>query len=226
MEKDNNKNKRVIVIVISILLVIILVLGLTFAYLRTELSGSEQIVKVGTLDLILDETSEGISLDNAIGLSDNKGMSTTPSTFELKNNGSKAVDYIIYLDDNTIEETDTRIDDKYLKYNLNKNGEDSGALLLTSSGSNPNRILDMGTIEGGETNKYSLNLWISDEVDGNYSGQVFSGKLRVKVTQERKTVAEVLLADNSNNINTTDPEQTFITGENPNNYIWYSGKLW
>ena len=226
MEKDNNKNKRVIVIVISILLIIILVLGLTFAYLRTELSGSEQIVKVGTLDLILDETSEGISLDNAIGLSDNKGMSITPSTFELKNNGSKAVDYIIYLDDNTIEETDTRIDDKYLKYNLNKNGEDSGATLLTSIGSNPNRVLDMGTIEGKSTNKYSLNLWITDEVDGNYSGHVFSGKLRVEVSQEKAKLAEVLLADNSNNINTTDPEQTFITGENPNNYIWYSGKLW
>ena len=223
---ENKKNKNVIVIIISILIVIILVLCLTFAYLRTKLSGSEQIVKVGTLDLVLNETSEGISLNNAIGLSDSKGMSTTPSTFELKNNGNKAVDYIIYLDDNTIGDNDTRIDDKYLKYNLNKNGTDSGALLLTSSGSNPNRILDMGTIEGGGTNTYSLNLWISDEVDGNYSGQVFSGKLRVEVSQERKTVAEVLLADNSNNINTTDPEQTFITGENPNNYIWYSGKLW
>ena len=43
-------------------------------------------------------------MDNAIGLSDNKGMSTTPSTFELKINGDKAVDYIIYLDDNTIED--------------------------------------------------------------------------------------------------------------------------
>ena len=222
----NKKNKKVTVIIISILIIIILVLGLTFAYLRTELSGSEQIVKVGTLDLILNETSEGISLNNAIGISDSQGMSTTPSTFELKNNGDKAVDYIIYLDDNIIGDNDTRIDDKYLKYNLNKNGTDSGALLLTSSGSNPNRILDMGTIEGGGTNTYSLNLWISDEVDGNYSGQVFSGKLRVEVSQERKTVAEVLLADNSNNINTTDPEQTFITGEDPNNYIWYSGKLW
>ena len=27
-------------------------------------------------------------------------------------------------------------------------------------------------------------------------------------------------------IDTTDSEQTFITGTNPNNYIWYSGKLW
>ena len=196
MNMENKKNKKVTVIIISIsiLIVIILVLGLTYAYLRTELSGSEQLVKVGTLDLVLNETSEGISLDNAIGLSDSQGMSTTPSTFELKNNGDKAVDYIIYLDDNTIEETDTRIDDKYLKYNLNKNGEDSGASLLTSIGSNPNRILDSGTIEGKSTNKYSLNLWITDEVDGNYSGQVFSGKLRVEVSQEKdKSVASVLL---------------------------------
>ena len=27
-------------------------------------------------------------------------------------------------------------------------------------------------------------------------------------------------------LNKTDSEQTFITGTNPNNYIWYSGKLW
>ena len=130
------------------------------------------------------------------------------------------------MDDNTIGETDTRIDDKYLKYNLNKNGADSGATLLTRIGANSNRVLDSGTIEGGEINKYSLKLWITDEVDGNYSGQVFSGKLRVEVSQERPTVAEVLLADSANNINTDDPDQTFITGTDPNNYIWYSGKLW
>ena len=27
-------------------------------------------------------------------------------------------------------------------------------------------------------------------------------------------------------IDTSDLEQTFITGSDPNNYIWYSGKLW
>ena len=226
MGETNNKKKKVITIVISILIVLVLVLAISYAFFSTQLSGTDQIVKVGELELVLDETSEGISLDNAIGISDSKGMSSTPSTFELRNNGNKAVDYTIYLDDNTISDTDTRIDDKYLKYNLNKNGSNSGATLLTRIGANPNRILDSGTIEGGGTNKYSLNLWITDEVNGNYSGQVFSGKLRVEVSQERPTVAEVLLADNDNNINTDDPDQTFITGSNPNNYIWYSGKLW
>ena len=207
-------------------MILILALAISYAYFSTQLNGTDQIVKVGTLELVLDETSEGISLDNAIGISDSKGMGLTPSTFELRNNGNKAVDYIIYLDDNTIGETDTRIDDKYLKYNLKKNGTDSGAMLLTSTGTNPNRILDSGTIEGEKTNTYSLNLWITDEVDGNYSGQVFSGKLRVEVSQERPTVSKALLANIPKENQYDDRVDTFITGEDPNNYIWYSGKLW
>ena len=227
MVNIDDKKKKIITIVISILIIIILIMALSYAFFRTQLSGTDQVVKVGTLDLVLDETSEGISLDNAIGISDNKGMSTTPSTFKLINNGNKSVDYTIYLDDNTIGDTDTRIDDKYLKYNLVKNGESSGAKLLTSIGSNPNRILDSGTIEGKGTNEYSLNLWITDEVDGNYSGQVFSGKLRVEVSQERKKEVSTLLLANIPKDNLYDDGvDTFITGEDPNNYIWYSGKLW
>ena len=222
-----DKKKKITVIVISILIVLILLIAIAYAYFSTQLSGKDQIVKVGELELVLDETSEGISLDNAVGISDSKGMSLDGSTFELINNGSNAVDYTIYLDDNTIGETDTRIDDKYLKYNLNKNGADSGATLLTKIGSNPNRVLDSGTIEGKSTNTYKLNLWITDEVDGNYSGQVFSGKLRVEVSQEReKEVATVLLDNIPKENQYNDGEDTFITGEDPNNYIWYSGKLW
>ena len=182
---DEAKKKQVLVTTISILILIILVIALTFAYFTTTLNGSENIVKIGTLDLVLNETSEGISLESAIGVSDSKGMSGTPATFTLKNNGNKAVDYTIYLDDITLDSGDTRIADKYLKYNLNKNGTDSGATLVTSMGANPNRILDSGTIEGGGLNTYSLNLWITDEVNGNYSGQVFKGKLRVEVSQEQ-----------------------------------------
>ena len=244
-----NRNKKVTVIIISILIVLILLLALTYAFFRTELFGNDQIVKVGTLDLVLDETSEGISLDNAIGISDSEGLSLEGSTFKLINNGNKAVDYTIYLDDNTIGEADTRIDDKYLKYNLVKNGESSGAKLLTSIGSNPNRILDSGTIEGKGTNEYSLNLWITDEVDGNYSGQVFSGKLRVEVSQAKPTAFETLLAkvnpEDLDYNSATDAQKkemwtfshpeteqtTALTdyryiGADPNNYVTFNNETW
>ena len=226
MEKDNKK-KKIIILVISILIILVLILAISYAYFSTRLDGTDQIVKVGELELVLNETSEGITLDNAIGLNDDDGLSLTPSTFELRNNGNNAVDYTIYLDDNTIGDTDIRIDDKYLKYNLNKNGKNSGATLLTKTGANPNRVLDSGTIEGGDTNTYSLSLWITDEVDGNYSGQVFSGVLRVEVSQERAKEASTVLLENIPEENQYDDGyDTFITGEDPNNYIWYSGKLW
>ena len=223
---EKKKNKKATVIIISIFIVLILAILISYAYFTTELNGSDQIVKVGTLDLVLDETSEGITLEEAVGISDSKGMSLDGSTFELRNNGNKTVEYTIYLDDNRVEDTDTRIDDKYLKYNLNKNGEDSGPSALTSIGINPNRVLDTGTIDGGVTNKYSLKLWITDEIDGNYSGQVFSGKLRVEVSQVRPGAGDTILDNLSSGSTYDDGYDTFITGEDPNNYVWYSGKLW
>ena len=77
-------------------------------------------------------------------------------------------------------------------------------------------------------------------VDESYNPQGDGGDLAfsVKINAYGKTgdkmrvttgpVANVLLSGVGANgtIDTTDSEQTFITGTDPNNYIWYSGKLW
>ena len=79
--------------------------------------------------------------------------------------------------------------------------------------------------------KYRLRMW----VDESYNPQDDGGNLEfgVKVNVYGKvynspTVAEKLLEGVGDNgaIDTSDSEQTFITGTDPNNYIWYSGKLW
>ena len=225
---DQKKKNKVIVLLISILIIIILAIILSYALFSTTLSGNENIVRVGTLDLVLNETSEGLNLSDVVGVSDEEGMSSSPSTFELVNNGNKAVDYTIYLDDMNIESTEKRMEDKYLKYNLVKNDAASGAKSLASMGSNPNRVLDTGTISGNGKNTYKLNLWITDELDGGYLGTVFKGKLRVVVKQSEGSIAsDTILANVGDNGSTYDDgTDTFITGTDPNNYIWYSGKLW
>ena len=79
--------------------------------------------------------------------------------------------------------------------------------------------------------KYRLRMW----VDESYNPQEHAGSFQfgTKVNVYGKvytppTVAEKLLAGVGDNgtIDTSDSEQTFITGTDPNNYIWYSGKLW
>ncbi len=71
----------------------------------------------------------------------------------------------------------------------------------------------------------TINLGVSVGLDYNDLSLPNDGHL-LEGTQP--TVAETLLAGVGENgsINTSDPDQTFITGEEPNNYIWYSGKLW
>ena len=74
-----------------------------------------------------------------------------------------------------------------------------------------------------------LYVWIREGVGNDVLNKHYHGKIVVNgVNTQGDPVSEVVLANVGENgaINTTDPEQTFITGTDPNNYIWYSGKLW
>ena len=53
--------------------------------------------------------------------------------------------------------------------------------------------------------------------------ELFNGE---STPEEDDTVSEVVLDPGSDGNIYDDGEDTFITGEDPNNYIWYSGKLW
>ena len=217
-----------------LILVFCVILGISYAYLSIFLtSNKENIVKVGDLSLILDETSSnGITLENGVAITDEEGLTQEGASFSLKNNGKAYVCYKLYLDDKDLSSGETRVDDKLIKFSLDKDNEVGTAQTLPTIGTNPNRLLDEGTIDSGVTLNYKLRLWFNSEIDANYSGQVFKGKLRVEATQCEKlptvSVSEQLLAGVGKNgaIDTSDSEQTFITGIDPNNYIWYSGKLW
>ncbi len=89
----------------------------------------------------------------------------------------------------------------------------------------------------GSSNKYlirldnitdseiTINLGVSVGLDYNDLTLPSDGHLfrKLKLTGP---VKEVLEDDIMNRLNYDDEEQTFITGEEPRNYIWYSGKLW
>ena len=118
--------------------------------------------------------------------------------------------------------------DSAIRYSLTKNDEVFSAKNLTTMGSNPNRRVDFGTIGIDETINYTLRIWIDyDATTEEASGKTFKGKLRVVATQPvGEKVSTVLLDSIPKENQYDDGTDTFITGEDPNNYIWYSGKLW
>ena len=217
------KNKKYILLLI-ISIVIILALGITYAWLTQTLDGSKiQSMRVGTFKLSLQEDNS-LSLQSAEFMSDEDGLKQDGFTFTVENTGKFTGSYSVYLDDDSISSDKIRLDDKFIKYNLEVNGTKNNSTALSSR-----KIYD-GSLDRGKKDTFTLRIWLNKDVNGDIGGQVFKVKLRIEANQEMTPVpvAEKLLASVGNNgaIDTSDSEQTFITGTDPNNYIWYSGKLW
>ncbi len=71
----------------------------------------------------------------------------------------------------------------------------------------------------------SIELGVSVGLDYNDLELPSDGHLLRKIISTG-TVKEVIEDDIMNRLNYEDSEQTFVTGSNPYNYVWYSGKLW
>ena len=194
-EKKKTNSRKAKITVIAICAVLLLVMGATYAWLRLTLNGSKvNVLRAGGLELTLDETSEGITLEDVVPVTDAKGLQGKEYTFTLENRGSDS-SYTIYLDDvldidqngeNDFEESE-RMKDSDIKYSLIKNGTTT-TKVLTETGTNPNRVLDSGIIKKGTTNTYSLRLWIKAEAENSsIMNKIFAAKLRVEAEQKPET---------------------------------------
>ena len=223
MDKVDNQKKKLI-IAITLLIIIILGLGITYAWLIQIVNGEKiQSMRVGTFRFSLTEENS-LTINSGEFLKDNDGLKQEGFKFTVQNVGKGYGSYSVYLDDDSISSGQTRIDDKFIRYSLGVNTDTTGTPTNLIS-----RKIYSGGLDASEKDTFVLRLWLNPEVNGDIGGQVFKVKLRIEVNQQVPTpVADKLLAGVGNNgkIDTTDSEQTFITGTNPNNYIWYSGKLW
>ena len=223
MDKINNQKKKLI-IAITLLIIIILGLGITYAWLIQIVNGEKiQSMRVGTFRFSLTEENS-LTINSGEFLKDSDGLKQEGFKFTVQNVGKGYGSYSVYLDDDSISSGQTRIDDKFIRYSLGVNTDTTGTPTNLTS-----RKIYSGGLDASEKDTFTLRLWLNPAVNGDIGGQVFKVKLRIEVNQQIPTpVADKLLAGVGNNgtIDTTDPEQTFITGTDPNNYIWYSGKLW
>ena len=89
----------------------------------------------------------------------------------------------------------------------------------TSGSSNVYKIV----VTNDSDSEVTINLGVNVGLDYNDLSLPSDGHLFPKLNY----VADVILDDVGDNGSTYDDGvDTFITGEDPNNYVWYSGKLW
>ena len=183
MNKNGN-SKRTIKQVLALAFTLVLLIAGSYAWLTLQVTGNKtNILRAGTLKLTLDDTtSNGILLEKAVPMSDEKGKTTTEYTFTLQNTGT-AVGYTIYLDDVALTDGETQLEDSKVKYQLTKNGEETVALLSSLD----NKVIDTGTIDKNKTNTYSLRVWIDSSAENEVMGKILSKELRVEATQASTT---------------------------------------
>ena len=96
---------------------------------------------------------------------------------------------------------------------------------LTASGSAGSSNTYKIRVKNGSSSSVTVTLGVGVGLDYNDLSLPSNGHLFEEA--QDPTVAEVVLADQGENGDTYDDgTDTFITGTDPNNYIWYSGKLW
>ena len=214
---ENKKRGRLLPL--AIFLTLIIIVGGTYAWLNLKIIGTkDNLLKSGNLELVLNEdNTEGISIEKAIPLPDSKGLETEGYTFTLQNNGAVNSNYIIYLDDLDLEEGQTRMNDKYVRYSLVKNDGEATTALLTTTGENPNRILDSGVIDANTENKYTLKVWMDKDADNSAMGTVFYARLRIETEQSS-------IVKNNLDIDIDSENPKIDLGEkDPSNYTFTSG---
>ena len=97
---------------------------------------------------------------------------------------------------------------------------------LTASGSSGSSNIYKIRVKNESSSSVTITLGVSVGLDYNDLSLPSNGHLFEKAKLEGP-VNEIVLGNVGENGDTYDDEtDTFITGEDPNNYIWYSGKLW
>ena len=185
--KTNKKNIILLVILFCLLLVIT---GTSYAFLKTSFfANNTNILKVGSLSLNLDEsTGNAITVEDGTPTLDSTGVNQdTYFNFKLTNNGKMSSSYTIYLEDQPLNEDDSRVDNNYVHYSLEKNNFKSSARKLGNSGS-----ITSGIIDSKETIDYKLRLWFSTDIPQSEENKVFKAKIKIVASQNTNTLVSSL----------------------------------
>ena len=250
-----NNKKQLLLSIGLVLILVLMIVGISSAAFKFVGEGKKpNTITTGAITMKYEESTNTISMNNALPTTDATGKVrlTAGEYFDFTLSGtikgSENINWEIAAEDVTT--ASRKIDGKYIKLyltSLDENNNETEVMApkvyKTESTENtytgrPANMMSLakGTTSTSFSTKYRLRMY----VDESYNPQGDGGNLAfsIKINAYGKTgdkmkvttgpVAKVLLSVVGDNgaIDTSDSEQTFITGTDPNNYIWYSGKLW
>ena len=246
------EHKKELVIVGLMLLLIIALIGVSYAaFSFSKLGDKVNTITTGSITMSYEETDNTISLSGALPTTDKTGKVRLNDgeyfdfTVSSEITGDVNINYEISAKDVTT--SDRKIDGSNIKLYLTRLTDDGEEELMMPETYNeessandytgrPSGEMSLYTssMNSSESNNYRLRMWVSEDYNpqGDGGNLSFSVKINVygkdgdKMPLLNAPANEVLLSNIPKDNQFDDGTDTFITGTDPNNYIWYSGKLW
>ena len=242
------EHKRELVIVGLMLLLIIALIGVSYAaFSYSGLGTKVNTITTGSITMSYEETDNTISLNGALPTTDETGKVrlTEGEYFDFKVSssitGNVNINYEISAKDVTTAER--KIDGSNIKLYLTElvDGEEKELMTPevyneeassnTYTGRPANEMsLYTSSMNSSEEHTYRLRMYVTEEYNpqGDGGNLSFSVKINVygKDGEKPLSAGETVIENLTSGDTFDDGVDTFITGEDPNNYIWYSGKLW
>ena len=171
--------KQLILILFTVVLVGTLVVTTSFAVFEdTKSNAQDQKMAVGDLDITFTGGS-AINITNLSPMTDTTAKSQTNNlyTFSIANTGTVPYKFTVKLENNP-SYTSNLLPHKYIRYSLN-----NAAVKFVSDG---NGVIELGTIEAGTTNNYSLRLWVADAETYKLPDSSLGQEIHLKINVDGK----------------------------------------
>ncbi len=175
-EEKLNKYMKISKILILVI-ALAAIFGVSYAIFKVSDRGEKtNEISVGNIGLrIVDESSNGITLNNAVPMTDDEGLGQEPYNFTLENIGNYKMGYKLGFE----LSNDTTMPAAAIKYVLTKDGTSNEPAILGSI--SPEKVddkfvyyLDSGVINPSASYSYSLQIWINYNASNEANGTKFS----------------------------------------------------
>ena len=242
------KKKENIIIIVILVVMVLAIIGVSYAAFNFQgLGQRENTITTGDISMTYEEGDNTISIGNALPTTDETGMVRLKGgeyfdfTVSSEITGNVNINYEISAKD--ITTSDRKIDGSNIKLYLTRLTEDEEEQLMTPETYNeetstnsftgrPSGEMSLYTssMNSSEEHTFRLRMYVTEEYNpqGDGGGLTFTVQVNVygKAGEKPKGAGETIIENLTSGDTYDDGVDTFITGEDPNNYIWYSGKLW
>ena len=190
---QNKTKEKKILLGIGVLLAICLIIGVSYAYWKLTLHqlGRNEVTS-GCLELILSKEGDAINFEKAYPITDEEGKETTPYSFTVENTCDMFASYII-----TLEVTkESTLDSSYIASMLNTNAIQTLDELETTEVSDDSQykeayVLGRGSLGNGDSEDYTLRLWMDEETPPTPDTMNKIFKAKVVITYTKSTYSPI-----------------------------------